>query len=217
MKWSGEEVGFSLFFLTPSSLSKTHHHLCFDDKYFFLNGVWSSRTIQSLFNANECKWDFSKRLQVTRLYLTQYFLSLGHISTQRCIWEARSFQKSYKESADAFIEEAFIRRELSDNFCFYNNFYDSIKGKFRQALVGICWWYSIAILFVVTSHISVLCREGVLYFFFVWSSRTLTSPWNSDVNRSRENREHPAPAELLAHQVFLPFDPVLPFTSYSDI
>lgn len=30
---------------------------------------------------------------------------------------------------DAFIEEAVIRRELADNFCFYNENYDSLKGK----------------------------------------------------------------------------------------
>lgn len=29
---------------------------------------------------------------------------------------------------DAFIEEGFIRRELSDNFCYYNPNYDSMKG-----------------------------------------------------------------------------------------
>lgn len=33
-----------------------------------------------------------------------------------------------KEGVDAFVEEAIIRRELSDNFCFYNPKYDSIDG-----------------------------------------------------------------------------------------
>ncbi|VDO07365.1 unnamed protein product [Rodentolepis nana] len=54
----------------------------------------------------------------------------GHISPQRCLWEAGFLQNQHKESVDAFIEEAFIRRELADNFCFYNKHYDSLKGKY---------------------------------------------------------------------------------------
>lgn len=33
-----------------------------------------------------------------------------------------------KPSVDAFIEEAVIRRELADNFCFYNVNYDRLEG-----------------------------------------------------------------------------------------
>ena len=33
-----------------------------------------------------------------------------------------------KESAESFIEEAVIRRELADNFCLYNEKYDSVSG-----------------------------------------------------------------------------------------
>ena len=32
------------------------------------------------------------------------------------------------DSIDAFIEELVVRKELSDNFCFYNNDYDSLTG-----------------------------------------------------------------------------------------
>lgn len=38
------------------------------------------------------------------------------------------YKNKYKESVDAFREEAIVRRELSDNFCFYNENYDSLKG-----------------------------------------------------------------------------------------
>ena len=31
-------------------------------------------------------------------------------------------------SVASFVEEAFVRRELSDNFCFYNKSYDNISG-----------------------------------------------------------------------------------------
>ena len=35
---------------------------------------------------------------------------------------------STKSSVDAFVEEALVRRELADNFCFYNSKYDQIEG-----------------------------------------------------------------------------------------
>ena len=37
-------------------------------------------------------------------------------------------KRQNQESVDAFVEEAVIRRELSDNFCFYNQNYDNING-----------------------------------------------------------------------------------------
>ena len=48
---------------------------------------------------------------------------------QRCILTVRQYRSKYKESVESYIEEAVIRRELSDNFCFYNEHYDSIEGK----------------------------------------------------------------------------------------
>lgn len=52
----------------------------------------------------------------------------GQISVQRCILAVRQFRRSYPASVDAFCEEAIVRRELSDNFCYYNKDYDSING-----------------------------------------------------------------------------------------
>ena len=40
----------------------------------------------------------------------------------------KPFKSKYSAGVDAYIEEAVIRRELSDNFCFYNENYDNIKG-----------------------------------------------------------------------------------------
>jgi deoxyribodipyrimidine photo-lyase len=56
------------------------------------------------------------------------WLHFGMISVQRCILEIIKYKTQYTESVEAFMEEAIIRRELSDNFCFYNFNYDSIKG-----------------------------------------------------------------------------------------
>ncbi|KAL9958302.1 hypothetical protein ACROYT_G035302 [Oculina patagonica] len=53
----------------------------------------------------------------------------GQISVQRAILRVREFRSKAKDSVEAFIEEAVVRRELADNFCFYNlDHYDSIKG-----------------------------------------------------------------------------------------
>ncbi|XP_062595077.1 deoxyribodipyrimidine photo-lyase-like, partial [Saccostrea cucullata] len=55
------------------------------------------------------------------------WVKFGQISVQRCILTVRQYRSKYKESVDSYIEEAVIRRELSDNFCYYNEKYDSIE------------------------------------------------------------------------------------------
>ncbi|XP_014214610.1 deoxyribodipyrimidine photo-lyase [Copidosoma floridanum] len=57
----------------------------------------------------------------------------GMISVQRCILEVAKYKTAYKASVEAFMEESIVRRELSDNFCFYNPNYDSIKGAYDWA------------------------------------------------------------------------------------
>lgn len=52
----------------------------------------------------------------------------GQISVQRAILTVKNYEKLYSASVDAFIEDALVRRELSDNFCFYNKNYDSLNG-----------------------------------------------------------------------------------------
>lgn len=63
--------------------------------------------------------------------LSQY-LNMGQISTQRCALRVREFADGAKGSTvkgcEGFIEESVVRRELSDNFCFYNEKYDSLEG-----------------------------------------------------------------------------------------
>jgi deoxyribodipyrimidine photo-lyase len=55
------------------------------------------------------------------------YLHFGHISAQRIALEVAKL-KTFGESKDAFLEELIVRRELSDNFCFYNDYYDSFEG-----------------------------------------------------------------------------------------
>jgi deoxyribodipyrimidine photo-lyase len=52
----------------------------------------------------------------------------GQISVQRCILTVQKHKSKAAESVAAFCEEAIVRRELSDNFCFYNKNYDNLKG-----------------------------------------------------------------------------------------
>jgi len=65
------------------------------------------------------------------------FIRFGHISVQRIILEIKRalgvtnralFPATRTTGAHAFCEEAVVRRELSDNFCYYNDKYDSIEG-----------------------------------------------------------------------------------------
>lgn len=55
------------------------------------------------------------------------YLHFGHIAAQRVALEVVK-GKVVGKSRDAFLEELIIRRELSDNFCFYNDHYDSFEG-----------------------------------------------------------------------------------------
>ena len=55
------------------------------------------------------------------------YLHFGQISAQRIALEIQK-NGSERESSEAFLEELIIRRELSDNFCYYNSLYDSFDG-----------------------------------------------------------------------------------------
>lgn len=55
------------------------------------------------------------------------FLHFGQLASQRVALEVNK-SKAKKPAKDAFLEEVIIRKELSDNFCFYNKHYDSFKG-----------------------------------------------------------------------------------------
>ncbi len=55
------------------------------------------------------------------------YLHFGHLSAQRVALEIGRLRK-HKASRVAFLEELIVRRELSDNFCFFNKAYDSFEG-----------------------------------------------------------------------------------------
>ena len=58
--------------------------------------------------------------------LSPYF-HYGQLAPQRAAWEV-SKESVSQANIDTFIEEAVVRRELSDNFCYYNPDYDNVNG-----------------------------------------------------------------------------------------
>jgi deoxyribodipyrimidine photo-lyase len=55
------------------------------------------------------------------------YLHFGQISAQRIALEVKRINGNM-ESEKSFLEELIVRRELSDNFCYFNKNYDSVKG-----------------------------------------------------------------------------------------
>ncbi|GER27994.1 CPD photolyase family protein [Striga asiatica] len=61
------------------------------------------------------------------------YLHFGQISAQRCALEAQKVRKLNTQAVDVFLEELVVRRELADNFCFYQPHYDSLQGAWEWA------------------------------------------------------------------------------------
>lgn len=56
------------------------------------------------------------------------YLHFGQISAQRVALVVQKLMKNNNEADAVFLEELIVRRELADNFCFYNEFYDQYNG-----------------------------------------------------------------------------------------
>lgn len=55
------------------------------------------------------------------------YLHFGHLSAHRIALETQRLNGN-KDSEKSFLEELIVRRELSDNFCYFNPKYDSFEG-----------------------------------------------------------------------------------------
>ena len=53
---------------------------------------------------------------------------MGILGAQQVAMEAEKHKNVHLKSYEAFIEELIVRRELADNYCYYNNHYDSFQG-----------------------------------------------------------------------------------------
>ncbi|KAL1529069.1 hypothetical protein AB1Y20_000031 [Prymnesium parvum] len=56
------------------------------------------------------------------------YLHFGHLSAQRMALLVKAHSSKHSESVKSFLEESIVRRELADNFCFYQPQYDSLEG-----------------------------------------------------------------------------------------
>ena len=57
----------------------------------------------------------------------------GQISVQRCILEVKKYSSKHSKSVQAYMEETIVRRELADNFCYYQPNYDNFEGAYDWA------------------------------------------------------------------------------------
>jgi deoxyribodipyrimidine photo-lyase len=55
------------------------------------------------------------------------YLHFGHLSAQRILLNLQKMEKK-SNSEVSFLDELIVRRELSDNYCFYNKDYDNFNG-----------------------------------------------------------------------------------------
>ncbi|MGC9445074.1 MAG: deoxyribodipyrimidine photo-lyase [Candidatus Methanospirareceae archaeon] len=55
------------------------------------------------------------------------YLHFGQIGAQRVVLEVNQSEAS-PHARDAFMEELIVRRELAENYCYYNRAYDSLDG-----------------------------------------------------------------------------------------
>lgn len=70
------------------------------------------------------------------------YIHFGQLSAQRILLEI-SNSHSIRTTQDTFLEELVVRREIADNFCYYNPNYDTTKrvsclgaGNPRKAITG---------------------------------------------------------------------------------
>jgi len=56
------------------------------------------------------------------------YLHFGQLSAQWLAYQINTATEASREGRDVYLEELVVRRELTDNFCFYNAEYDKVAG-----------------------------------------------------------------------------------------
>lgn len=57
----------------------------------------------------------------------------GQISSQRCAIEVKKYNSKFSKAVQGYMEESIVRRELADNYCYYQENYDNIEGGYDWA------------------------------------------------------------------------------------
>jgi deoxyribodipyrimidine photo-lyase len=65
------------------------------------------------------------------------WLHYGQISAQRACWEVKKYTSKAGEAVKSFLEETIVRRELADNYCFYQKNYDNLNGAAEWAKLSL--------------------------------------------------------------------------------
>ncbi len=96
---------------------------------YFIPGEKAGREALTNFLNNRLAGYASKRNNPTLNAVSELspYFHFGQLAPQRAALEAQHFAV-HTESQKAFLEELIIRRELADNYCFYNPNYDSFEG-----------------------------------------------------------------------------------------
>ncbi|HPU24229.1 MAG TPA: deoxyribodipyrimidine photo-lyase [Candidatus Kapabacteria bacterium] len=90
-----------------------------DEAYRLLNDFVENKLKYYSEKSNDPTYNFQSNLSP--------FLHFGQISAQRILLEIMS-KDGVEAYSQEFIEELFVRRELSDNFCLFNSNYDNFDG-----------------------------------------------------------------------------------------
>lgn len=65
------------------------------------------------------------------------YLHYGHLSSQTVALQMRNVTGIAGAAKEAFLEELIVRRELADNYCYYNAHYDTVAGAHAWAQATI--------------------------------------------------------------------------------
>ena len=128
------------------------------------------------------------------------WLHLGHLSAQRAVLHVKAYGKGSSEDKAGFVEEAVVRRELSDNFCFHNPNYDSVKGGSDWAQKSLAEHAKDPRDYIYTQQVQcsfMRIEEPILYVFPLpctqefESARTHDELWNSaQLQLTRDGKIH---------------------------
>eukprot|EP00808_Paulinella_micropora_P023842 g37480.t1 len=137
--------------------------------------------------------------------LSPYF-HFGQLAPQKALLEVSANRNKGNDGANSFIEEALVRRELSDNYCWYEPNYDSLEAAYPWARESLElhkkdrreYVYSRAELEAAVTHDDLwnasqlqMVRTGKMHGFLrmYWAKKILE--WSAD------------PAEALATSIYL--------------
>ncbi|CAM9789414.1 unnamed protein product [Ectocarpus sp. 6 AP-2014] len=121
-------------------------------------------------------------------HMSPYF-NLGQMSAQAAVMRVKASRR-HPDGVKAFVEQGVVRRELSDNFCFYNDNYDNLSGAAgwaRESLEAHAndqreWTYSVQELEEAKTHEDLwnaaqlqLVRDGKMHNFLrmYWAKKIL--------------------------------------------